>query len=78
MRPDTARPPKPFTIYQNPLAPKTLIDEAELLRIRDPERHAHVYLGSLESYSEARIFSQWIVQELDIDEVIRQRKEAIV
>jgi len=76
-REDTARPEKPFTIYENPLATETLKAEAETLRMRDPERHQHVYQGGLETYSEARIFHRWIVREIDIEKIIRLRKEAI-
>ena len=76
-RPDTAKPEKPYTIYENPLASQTLFDEAELMRVRDPERHLHVYMGGFETFSEARIFHNWLVQDIDIESVISQRIGAI-
>jgi len=76
-REDTSRPDKPFTIYENPLATETLRQEAETLRVRDPERHQHVYRGGIETYPEARIFHRWIVRDIDMEAVIRQRKDAI-
>lgn len=76
-RPDLAKPEQPFTVLENPFASETLRQEAELLRQRDPERYQHVVIGGVETRSERRIFNNWLVQPVDIAEVIRQRKDAI-
>lgn len=75
-RADTSVPKKPYTMFGNPLVAQTLLDEAEVLRKRDPERFQHVVMGYPATYSKTRIFD-FIVKEIDIADVIEKRIAAV-
>ena len=50
--------------YQdNPWLPDVLREELEYDRKRDPSKFAHVWLGAYQSNSEARVFSNWSIEE---------------
>lgn len=49
----------------NPWFPKVLQDEMEYDRKRDPEKYLHVWLGEYLRNSEARVFSNWKVEEFE-------------
>jgi phage terminase large subunit len=49
----------------NPFFPDVLKAEAEYDQARDPERHAHVWLGQYTRNSEARVFRNWTVEAFD-------------
>jgi phage terminase large subunit len=49
----------------NPWFPDVLKDEMEFDRRRDPDKHAHVWLGEYQQNSEARVFHNWTVEEFD-------------
>lgn len=47
----------------NPWFPEVLRAEMEYDRKRDPGKYRHVWLGEYEGNSEARVFSNWVVEE---------------
>ena len=49
----------------NPFCPKTMLDEAEYDRARDPDKYAHIWLGEYIRNSESRVFRNWKVEEFD-------------
>lgn len=49
--------------YDNPHLPKTILKEIEWDKENRPEDFAHVWLGELKSYSDSRVFLNWIVEE---------------
>lgn len=49
----------------NPWLPKTLRDEMEYDRSRDPDKYAHVWLGKYLTNSESRVFKNWTVDEFE-------------
>jgi phage terminase large subunit len=58
--------------YQdNPWFPAVLREEMEYDKRRDPDRYAHVWLGKYQNKSEARVFSNWTVQEFETPENAR-------
>lgn len=58
----------------NPWFPKELRDEMEYDKRRDPDKYAHVWLGTYRRNSEARVFKNWSVEEFEVpdDAIIRQ------
>lgn len=76
-RPDTSKAGHPFVLMDNCFTTETMRTEAEMLRQRDPERFNHVVRGGFETRSETRIFSRYIIQAFDLDEVIRELKENV-
>ena len=50
----------------NPWFPEVLQAELDYDRSRDPEKYAHVWLGSYRQNSEARVFKNWKVDELSV------------
>jgi Phage terminase large subunit len=53
------------TYRDNPYLPNVLLREAEWDRKRDAEKFAHVWLGKHKRSSEARIFKNWRVEEIE-------------
>jgi len=49
----------------NPWLPKSMKDEIEYDRGRDPDKYAHVWLGEYLQRSEARVFKNWVVEEFE-------------
>lgn len=49
----------------NPWFPKVLRDEMEWDLIRDPDKHAHIWLGEYLRNSEARVFRNWRVEAFE-------------
>ncbi|HEU4708386.1 MAG TPA: PBSX family phage terminase large subunit [Methylophilaceae bacterium] len=49
----------------NPFCPKTMLDEAEYDRARDPDKYAHIWLGEYRRNSEARVFKNWRIEEFE-------------
>jgi len=58
----------------NPLFPAVLREEMEYDKSRDLDKYSHIWLGSYQKNSEARIFHNWKVEEFDVpkDAVLRQ------
>jgi len=58
----------------NPWLPDELREEMEYDKRRDPDKYAHVWLGTYRRNSEARVFKNWSVEEFEVpaDAVIRQ------
>jgi phage terminase large subunit len=50
---------------QNPWFPEELRREMEWDRQRDPDKHAHIWLGGYQKHSEARVFHNWRVEEFE-------------
>lgn len=51
--------------YDNPFFPDVLKEEMEWDLRRDPELHAHVWLGKYELRSEGRVFKNWAVEDFE-------------
>lgn len=51
--------------YDNPWFPDVLRAEMEYDRARDPDKYAHVWLGEYQRNSQARVFTNWRVEEFD-------------
>lgn len=49
----------------NPWLPQELLDEMEYDRARDPDKYQHIWLGGYETRSNARVFSNWKVEEFE-------------
>ncbi len=49
----------------NPWFPEVLQDEMEYDRRRDPDKHAHVWLGEYQQNSEARVFHNFVVEDFE-------------
>lgn len=49
----------------NPWLPNEMLEEAEYDRGRDPEKFAHIWLGQYQRNSEARVFRNWRVEEIE-------------
>lgn len=49
----------------NPWFPDELRAEMEYDRRRDPDKYAHIWLGSYQQNSEARVFKNWRVEEFE-------------
>jgi phage terminase large subunit len=49
----------------NPWFPAVLREDMEYDKRRDPDRYAHVWLGGYQRQSEARVFSNWKVEEFE-------------
>lgn len=49
----------------NPFFPVVMREEMEYDRRRDPDRFAHVWLGRYQKHSQARVFSNWKVEEFE-------------
>ncbi len=63
-------PPKDAVVIQvnytdNPWFPDVLKSEMEYDQRRDPEKYAHVWLGSYQLNAESRVFRNWKVEEFD-------------
>lgn len=62
-------PPRSIVINtswrDNPWFPNVLRDEMLYDRGRDPEKYAHVWLGEYERKSEARVFKNWRIEEVE-------------
>lgn len=56
---------KEVNFRDNPWFPDVLKAEMEYDRDRDPDKYKHVWLGSYLSNSEARVFSNWTVEEFE-------------
>lgn len=58
----------------NPWFPDVLKQEMEYDRDRDPDKFAHVWRGTYQRNSEARVFRNWTIEEFDTDPnaIIRQ------
>lgn len=52
----------------NPWFPDVLRAEMEYDRARDPEKYAHVWLGEYLRNSQARVFTNWRIEDFDTDE----------
>lgn len=68
-----ANPPDGAVIKQvnwndNPWFPAALREDMERDRARDPDKYAHVWEGQYRGLSEARVFRNWRVGELDVPE----------
>ncbi len=50
----------------NPWFPQELLEEKDYDRRRDPDKYAHVWLGGYQKNSEARVFRNWRIDELDV------------
>jgi phage terminase large subunit len=53
------------TYWDNPWFPDVLREEMEYDKRRDPDRYAHVWLGEYQSASQARVFTNWRVEEFE-------------
>jgi phage terminase large subunit len=51
--------------WNNPWFPDVLREEMEYDKRRDPDRYAHVWLGEYQRASEARVFTNWRVEEFE-------------
>lgn len=49
----------------NPWLPAEMTEEAEYDRTRDPEKFAHIWLGQYQRNSEARVFRNWRIEEIE-------------
>lgn len=49
----------------NPWLPQEMVDEMEYDRARDPDKYQHIWLGGYERHSNARVFSNWKVEEFE-------------
>lgn len=49
----------------NPWFPGELVDEMEYDKRRDPDKYAHIWLGSYQQNSSARVFHNWRVEEFE-------------
>lgn len=49
----------------NPWLPEVLNTELEYDRARDPDKYAHIWLGEYQRNSEARVFRNWRVEEIE-------------
>ena len=49
----------------NPWLPDEMAAEAEYDRARDPEKFAHIWLGQYQRNSEARVFRNWRIEEIE-------------
>lgn len=63
-------PPPNSTVIEvnytdNPWFPDVLRDEMEYDRLRDPDKYAHIWLGKYQSNSQARVFTNWTVEEFE-------------
>lgn len=58
----------------NPWLPVELREEMEYDKRRDPDKYAHIWLGGYQQRSESRVFTNWKIQEFDVDPnaIIRQ------
>lgn len=58
----------------NPWLPQELIDEMEYDKRRDPDKYAHIWLGKYQQNSKARVFSNWSIEDFEVDPeaIIRQ------
>lgn len=52
----------------NPWFPDVLRSDMEYDRRRDPSRYQHVWLGHYQAHSEARVFTNWRIDEFDTPE----------
>lgn len=64
------RPPDATVVQanyrDNPWFPDVLRREMEWDRSRDADKYAHVWLGDYEQHSEARVFKNWRVEEIEV------------
>ena len=60
----------------NPFFPAVLRQEMEWDQKRDPEKHAHIWLGEYQRHSEARVFKNWRVEEFEVDRDALKRQGA--
>ncbi len=49
----------------NPFFPDVLCTEMEWDRSRDPDKYAHIWLGEYEKNSEARVFKNWRIEDIE-------------
>ena len=61
-------PPKDSVVVEvnytdNPWFPDVLRDEMEYDKRRDPDKYAHIWLGKYQSNSQARVFTNWTVED---------------
>jgi phage terminase large subunit len=49
----------------NPWLPDELRTEMEFDRARDPEKYAHVWLGTYKQRSDSKVFKNWTIQEFE-------------
>lgn len=60
----------------NPFFPAVLRREMEWDQKRDPEKHAHIWLGEYQRHSEARVFRNWRVEDFELDREAIKRQGA--
>ena len=48
---------------ENPFAPKVLISEAEEMRVKDPDKFMHIFLGYPQTQSETALFTYKLVEQ---------------
>jgi phage terminase large subunit len=51
--------------YDNPFFPDVLLKDMLYDKKRDPDRYAHVWMGKYRKLSQARVFTNWRVEEFD-------------
>lgn len=58
----------------NPWLPAELLEEMEYDKRRDPDKYAHIWLGKYQSNTSSRVFTNWTIEEFEVDPnaVIRQ------
>ena len=54
------------TLEDNPFYPPILQAEAERDKRRDPDRYRHIWLGEYAKDSEARVFRNWTIGEIEV------------
>lgn len=52
----------------NPFLPEIMRKEAEYDRDRDPDKYAHIWLGEYRRNSQARVFTNWRIEEFEAPE----------
>lgn len=51
----------------NPFFPAVLREEMEYDKRRDPDKYAHIWMGTYRRNSESRVFKNWTIEEFDVD-----------
>lgn len=75
------RPPPGLAIVQanyrdNPWLPDELRRELEYDQKTDPDKFAHIWLGEYQRNSAARVFTNWRIEEFEVDEEAIKRQGA--
>lgn len=58
----------PVNYYDNPWFPAVLHRDMEFDARRDPDKHAHIWLGAYLQRSEAKVFRNWRIMRFDVPE----------